>query len=111
MQEENSSYFLSGNKELSNWFIGLELKYPEGKMSILNTFGEIMAKEGGRKVVDYIFSLRPKEKAGVAGEVEMTEYMMTNVIKDVTVIEMLEKGGYTNEDISSINRLLNKIEA
>lgn len=111
VQEENTSYFLSGNKELSNWFIGLELKYPEGKMSILNTFGEIMAKEEGRKVVDYIFSLRPKEKAGVAGEVEMTEYMMTNVIKDVTVIEMLEKGGYKNEDISSINRLLNKIEA
>ena len=109
VSEPDESYVLESSGTVSNWFEGLELRFPVDAYSINDTVGEILGTDEGRRIVDYVMSLRSAEHEGIAAQVEMTKELMEMTMKDVQLSEIIRRAQIPVSVIVDINNRLNAI--
>lgn len=107
--EQNTSYIYSNAAEIENWFAGLELKFPEGFLSVDEKIGTIISTPEGRAIFDEVLALKSANGTDVASQVKTTEYMIQVTMKDVVLSEMLRRLRAPDEFILEINRKLNQL--
>lgn len=120
----NESYIMKEEGQVINWF---EITTPDGRLSINNTFGDIMSTFKGKLVMlRFLLMLKSSmggndesgenKKGGVISGFKITPAMLKNIYgmaKGFTVkraISMLG-GAFSKEQILELNAKLNKIKA
>jgi len=103
-------YRYGASEAVANWFSGLQLEFPEGRLSINDTVGEMIRVPEGRKILDEVLAKRSSEKEGIAAQIKMDEYMITVTMKDVQFSEMLRRAKLDDSYVMELNRRLNRLE-
>lgn len=110
VKEANQDYILPQEEDISNWFEGIDLQYPEGYYSIQDKVGDIIKTEEGMKIFQEIQELKAKETEGLAANVEISEEMQMKLMKNIAMSTIIKSSTIPGDMVVDINKRLNKIK-